>query len=76
VIDDQGTEPIIELGYGGDAPKTDARVPQVAGGTNTAVQFAASQATLVFLHGDSAHPNEVYKAKVEGNGPSPLTSHN
>lgn len=52
------------------------------GGVNTSVQASPAAAQegkvdrLVFVRGDSAHPNELYTCKTDGSGLTQLTNHN
>ncbi|MBX6314181.1 MAG: S9 family peptidase, partial [Isosphaeraceae bacterium] len=82
VIDDAGSEPIVELRFGlfidGSVifvrpNRTSRRV--VRGGVNTSIR-APEASALVFVRADSSHPGEIYKAKADGSDPIPLTQHN
>jgi len=72
VIDDLGGEPILEI-RAGEQPLQEIRVH---GGVNTAVQVVPGSQDLVFVRGDTAHPNELYTAKSDGSGLKGLTRHN
>ncbi len=83
VIDDTGGMTIASSGFtvvkDGDSLKT-AHGPGLhrlaAGGVNTAYAGRADGDRPVFLHGDSAHPNEVYTISRDRAKLSPLTHHN
>ncbi|SIN93021.1 Dipeptidyl aminopeptidase/acylaminoacyl peptidase [Singulisphaera sp. GP187] len=80
VVDDRGTESILEFAFTTPAKNEHQSHVRVKGGINTSVQFAQPQEELVFLRGDAAHPNEIYKAnakaKADANGLTQLTNHN
>ncbi len=90
VLDDNGTEPIVQTGaYAwADGPFLFPGPPapplyRVTGGVNGSVQVAGDGRTLVFVRHDAAHPAEVFKATVdvhkanpEGAAPIQLTHHN
>ncbi len=83
VLDDGGTEPIakINISYVVDGvvysfPLINTAPRLVTGGVNTSVQVADGPERLVFLRGDTAHPAEVYSAKLDGSDLKKLTDHN
>ncbi len=53
-----------------------ASAPLVKGGVNTAAQGVPDSASIIYLHGDTAHPNEIYRADEPGMEPVALTHHN
>ncbi|WP_406700402.1 S9 family peptidase [Singulisphaera sp. Ch08] len=76
VVDDRGTESILQFDFAAPAKAEPHSQVRVKGGINTAVQYAQPEKELVFLRGDAAHPNEIYKAKSDGSGLTQLTNHN
>lgn len=80
VVDDRGSESILEIAYPGtreSGTRAEAKVERrITGGVNTSVQAGPGGKDLVFLRGDTAHPAEVYAAKGDGTGLTPLSKHN
>jgi dipeptidyl aminopeptidase/acylaminoacyl peptidase len=68
VIDDQGTEPIIEL------DTSDRKMSRIAdGGVNTSFSVSSDGKKIAWIHHDSSHPSEVYFDEV-GQGHSTAIS--
>ncbi len=83
VLDDGGTESIVSIKQtiDGDDVFIVASPPGqpnklLTGGVNTAVDAPDQGDRLIYLHGDAAHPNEVYSAKLDGSDAKQLTDHN
>jgi len=83
VIDDAGTLAIVAMGFSvskdanGLEPKNRGKfVRQVTGGVNTSYAGTSNTGEMIFLHGDSTRPAEVFAAKTEGKDIRALTHHN
>ncbi len=68
-----GNEPGLR-GVAIDLSKSHRKI--VSGGVNTALQVVPGGSEIVYLHGDTAHPNELYRNTVSGSAPTALTRHN
>jgi dipeptidyl aminopeptidase/acylaminoacyl peptidase len=82
-VDDSGRVAIVPVHVSGaDAgagpvPGLDAKPPRlVSEGANSAAQAVGTSRSVVFLHGDAAHPNELYRVDGESARPVALTHHN
>jgi dipeptidyl aminopeptidase/acylaminoacyl peptidase len=79
VLDDAGSVTIRELSI---LPDGDGHIfinekPNgIAGGVNNSVQVLPGGEEVVFVHGSSNTPNEIYKARANGSGLTALTHHN
>ena len=79
VLDDSGSVSIRNLSL---LPDDDGhlfvneRSGGITGGVNHSVQVSPKGDDLVFIHGSGNTPNEIYKAKADGSGSTPLTRHN
>ena len=79
VLDDAGSVAIRELSI---LPDGDGHIfvneksKGITGGANNSVQVVPGGKGLVFVHGSSNTPNEVYKAKPDGSDMTALTHHN
>jgi len=79
VLDDGGSVTIRGLGLLPDGDGhifVNERPGRIAGGSNNAVQVLPGGEELIFTHGASNAPNEIYKAKADGSGMVALTRHN
>ncbi|MHB1557074.1 MAG: S9 family peptidase [Isosphaeraceae bacterium] len=78
VIDDNGTEPIVELTFDPSsthvAPANPPRL--ITGGVQSALQVNPKTGRLVFTRHNAAAPPEVYTANPDGSGLTQLTHHN
>src|SRR5262249_53663366 len=70
-IDDAGGVSLIKLGV---PPEPSRRL--VTGGVNTAAQVIPPSGSLVYVHGDAAHPGEIFTANADGSAQKQLTHHN
>ncbi len=82
-IDDAGTISSVKFSFGWTTAGTPTTIfistddhRTITGGVNTAVQASPSDSSLIFLHGDAAHPAEVHRADANGSNIVPLTRHN
>jgi dipeptidyl aminopeptidase/acylaminoacyl peptidase len=87
VLDDHGSQNIVELsGIGGAGADVSCR-PVAKGGSNTAVNASpqprghgdvsrAQTLPLVFIRTDAAHPGELFTANSDGTGLRRLSKHN
>jgi len=79
VLDDSGSVAIRGLGLLADGDGhvfVTERPKGIAGGVNHSLQILPGGDDLVFLHGTSNAPNEVYRAKPDGSGLTALTRQN
>ncbi len=79
VLDDAGSVVIRGIGTIADGDGhvfTADRPGGVVGGVNNSAQVVPGGDSLVFIHGASNVPNEVYRAKADGSGLVALTRHN
>jgi len=79
VLDDSGSVAIRGLGLLADGDGhvfVTERPKGIAGGVNNSLQILPGGDDLVFLHGTSNAPNEVYRAKPDGSGLTALTRQN
>jgi dipeptidyl aminopeptidase/acylaminoacyl peptidase len=83
IIDDKGTEPIVEIAYTASGAGASRKVvaagePRrlVEGATHGGLQVSGPDAPLVFLRHDAAHPAEVHRADADGKAVQNLTEHN
>lgn len=79
VLDDSGSLAIRGLGLLADGDGhvfVTERPKGIAGGVNHSLQILPGGDDLVFLHGTSNAPNEVYRAKPDGSGLTALTRQN
>lgn len=79
VLDDSGSVAIRGLGLLADGDGhvfVTERPKGIAGGVNHSLQILPGGNDLVFLHGTSNAPNEVYRAKPDGSGLTALTRQN
>ncbi len=79
VLDDGGSVTIRGLGTLADGDGhvfVTERPKGIAGGVNNSIQILPGGDDLVFLHGASNAPNELYRAKPDGSGLTALTRHN
>ncbi len=84
VIDDGGSMAIASIGFtvktvvGGIASAISVvGLPHpITGGVNTAYAGTSDAGDLIYLHGDSTHPAEVWTCKPDGTGGHALTRHN
>jgi dipeptidyl aminopeptidase/acylaminoacyl peptidase len=79
VLDDAGSVAIRGLGFLADGDGhifVTERPRGIAGGVNNSAQVLPGGDDLVFIHGASNAPNEVYKARPDGSGQIALTHHN
>jgi dipeptidyl aminopeptidase/acylaminoacyl peptidase len=83
VIDDAGSESLVEFTYGIGTRSGYAGILSISqgkklitGGANSSCQVVRGSGDLVFVHNDAAHPAELYHAKSDGSGMKPLTHHN
>ena len=79
VLDDAGSVSIRNMSL---LPDGDGHIfvherPQgITGGVNNSVQVLAKGDDLVFVHGTSNTPNEIFKSRADGSGRTALTHHN
>jgi dipeptidyl aminopeptidase/acylaminoacyl peptidase len=79
VLDDAGSVTIRNLSI---LPDDDGHIfvnerPKgITGGVNNSVQVLPNGEDLVFVHGTSNTPNEIFKSKADGSGRTALTHHN
>jgi dipeptidyl aminopeptidase/acylaminoacyl peptidase len=80
VFDDQGSVAIRRLSFLADGDGhlfvSDEVGDQIRGGVNNSPQVLPQRQGLVFVHGSSNAPNEIFKAKLDGSGKVALTHHN
>jgi dipeptidyl aminopeptidase/acylaminoacyl peptidase len=79
VFDDAGSMAIKGLGFVADGDGhvfVNEHPKGITGGVNNSPQLVPGGDELVFVHGSSNKPNEVYKAKRDGSGLIALTHHN
>ncbi len=79
VLDDSGSVAIRGLGLLADGDGhvfVTERPKGIAGGVNHSLQILPGGDDLVFLHGTSNAPNEVYRATPDGSGLTALTRQN
>ena len=82
-IDDAGSTAIVSFDFSATAggepsiltgPEDVRRL--VTGGVNSAAQPVGATSELVYVHGDTAHPNELYRTDGRGSNRVALTRHN
>ena len=79
VLDDGGSVTLRTLGL---LPDDDGHIfvterpGKIAGGVSNSPQVVPGEGGLVFTHGSSNTPNEIYKAKADGSEMLALTRHN
>ncbi|WP_435010151.1 S9 family peptidase [Tundrisphaera lichenicola] len=79
VLDDSGSVTIRGLGFLADGDGhlfVNERSGGISGGVNNSPQVLPGGDDLVFVHGSSNAPNEIYRAKPDGSGMAALTHHN
>ncbi len=82
VIDEGGTEPIIEFtadvesAEGGFNVHVGKYEKRVTGGMNSGLQAGFGSKPIIYLHSTADRPGEVYKANRDGSGQTRLTRHN
>ncbi len=79
VLDDAGSVSIRELGILPDGDGhifVNERPTGITGGVNNSVQVLPKGDDLVFVHGTSNTPNEIFKSRADGSGLTALTHHN
>lgn len=78
IIDDEGTEPIVDIAYGLIPKLAVAKQPKrlVTGGLNSGLQVNAKTGKMVFTRHNAQAPAEVFIASRDGSGLTQLTHHN
>ncbi len=79
VLDDAGSLVIRGLGVLADDDGhlfVNEKPGGISGGVNTSPQLVPGSDEIVFTHGSSNAPYEIYKAKADGSGLTALTHHN
>ena len=78
VLDHEGTEPIVSIQADGSSNEARPVSELAKGGVNTAPSVAGSttMAKLVYLHGATDHPAEIYARVGADSKPQALTHHN